>query len=695
METVISYISIPFGYIMKLCWWICDNYGLAIVLFTFLTKIVFLPISLWIQKNSIAMVKIQPEVNLLKAKYMGNKDVIADKQAELYKKEHYHPLLSIIPLVVQLFLIIVIVEIIYHPLTYVLGYSNSEIETICASLNISTSSISHELTLMESVTEGNLLPTTVISGINVPEFIETVKEFKVNFLTANVLINPNDVWGWYVLAPILTCSSSVILSVLQNYADVLQREQSKTSQYAILIITMGVSLYFGIDLPTGIAVYWVASNIFSIVQMYLLNLVMNPKKYVDYEALEHSRKVLDEANSFGKEDKKDPLYKEKKLKEKADYKRFKNVTNKHLVVYSEKSGFYKYYQGLIENLLKKSNIIIHYVTNDYNDKIFELAKTEERIKPYYISIKKLSLLMMVVSCDVFIMTTPDLDKYYLKRSLVKKDIEYIYVPHDMMSTHMSFREGAFDNFDTILCTGNHVVKEMRETEKVYNLKAKKLVEFGYPLADELVKAGESAKSDPNKKVKDILIAPSWQEDNLLDSCIDVLIEKLYGKDYKLIIRPHPEYVKRYKNKMDALVEKYKDYDKDKLVFELDFAKNISIYSSDLIITDWSGIAPEFCFATKKPAIFVNTLMKCPNPNFKKIALTPVEISLRDILGVSLEKDKLGTVDKVVKDLFKKSNDYKQTITDTFDNLIFNHGKASSVGADYILQSIVEKRAKKV
>ncbi|MBQ0099190.1 MAG: membrane protein insertase YidC [Firmicutes bacterium] len=694
MGNLISYISIPFGYIMKWCWWLCGNYGLAIVLFTLLTKIIFLPISLWIQKNSIAMVKIQPEVNLLKAKYMGNKDVIADKQAELYKKEHYHPLLSIIPLVIQLFLIIVIVEIIYHPLSYVLGYSTAEINAICENLGLSTSSISYELSLMDKVTQGALLPETIIEGIDIPKFIDNVNNFDVTFLTANVLVNPNDVWGFYVIAPILTCASSALLSILQNYADVLQREQSKGSQYAILIVTLGVSLYFGIDLPTGIAVYWVASNIFSIIQMYILNFIMNPKKYVDYEALENSRKVLDEANSFGKEDKHDPLYKEKKAKEKADYKKFKNITNKHFVIYSEKSGFYKYYQGIIENLLKKSNIIIHYVTNDYNDRIFEIAKTEPRIKPYYISIKKLSLLMMVVDCDVFVMTTPDLDKYYLKRSLVRKDIEYIYVPHDMMSTHMSFREGAFDNFDTIFCAGKHIVKEMKATEKVYNLKEKKLVEFGYPLADELVKSNENIKTDEKKKVKDILIAPSWQEDNLLDSCIDTLIEKLYCKDYKIIVRPHPEYVKRYKNKMDALVEKYKDYDGNHLVFELDFAKNFSIYSSDLIITDWSGVGPEFCFATKKPALFINTQMKCPNPNFNKIGLTPVEISLRDILGVSLNKEDLSNVDKTVKKLLSNSSKYKKTIADTFDNLIFNHGKSSIVGADYILETIIEKRKKK-
>ena len=53
----------------------------------------------------------------------------------------------------------------------------------------------------------------------------------------------------------------------------------------------------------------------------------------------------------------------------------------------------------------------------------------------------------------------------------------------------ALREGALDAFDTIFCTGPHVVREVRATEEVYGLPAKKLVEFGYPLADKLIAEG--------------------------------------------------------------------------------------------------------------------------------------------------------------------------------------------------------------
>ena len=303
-------------------------------------------------------------------------------------------------------------------------------------------------------------------------------------------------------------------------------------------------------------------------------------------------------------------------------------------------------------------------------------------------------LMMKAEADIIVMTTPDLDKYYIKRSIMKKDIEYVYIPHDMMSVHMGFREGALDAFDTIFCTGPHVTREVRATEEVYKLPAKKLIEFGYPLADKLIEAGKAEReTHVEGPRKEILIAPSWQEDNLLDSCIDSLIESLYCDQYHLTVRPHPEYVKRYGARMQAITEKYAHLVGEGLTFELDFTVNKSVYSSDLLITDWSGIALEYCFATRRPALFVNTKMKCMNPNWERIGLTPTEITLRDTVGVSVDKDKLTECRAIAEDLFARADEYEVKIGKVLAEHIYNQGKAGEVGANYLLTSLVEKRKK--
>lgn len=696
MNDILFYICIPFGYIMKWCWQLLGNYGLAIILFTLATKIVLMPLSVWIQKNSILMVKIQPEVNFLKARLQGNIDAIADGQAKIFKKAHYHPLLSIIPLVLQIILLLAVVEIIYHPFNYIFGCSSETINALAQYLGVDTSSSMYQLQIIDSVKNGVINSSTAVAGIEQAELLGIlgkIDRFNIQFLGMNLSKVPSIVLGAYLLVPLFAGISSFVMCFTQNLSNVLQHEQSKWNQYGIMIISVALSLYLGLFVPSGIAVYWIASNLMSVGQMYLLNLVINPKKYVDYQALEESRKALAEAKAYGKQDKSDPKYKENKKREKADYRKFKNIANKHIVFYSERSGFYKYYKDIIAELLKRSNLVIHYVTNDPDDVIFEISKKEPRIKPYYIGLKKLVVLMMLLETDMFVMTTPDLDKYYLKRSHIKNDIEYVYVPHDSMSSFFGFKEGAFDAFNTIFCVGEHFKKEIQKTEEVYGLKPKNLVEFGFPIADYLAKMGAKTNEEREKRtgaIKEILIAPSWQEDNLLDSCIDKIIDGLYGDDCKLTVRPHPEYVKRYGFRLKELMERYKDRPQDKLVFETDFSANKSVYSSDVLITDWSGIGPEFAFATKRPALFINTKEKCENPNWEKIGMIPVEMSLRNELGVSLDKDKLDDIKNIVDDLLLNGDKYSEAITKRFDDFFYNHDCAGEKGAKYILRSLSKK-----
>ena len=151
MDTITYYVCLPFGYLLKGCWTLVGNYGLAIILFTLATKFVLLPLSVWIQKNSILMVKIQPEINFLKARLMGNNDALADEQAKLFKREHYHPMLSIIPLVLQLVLLLIVVDIIYNPMTYLFGYSESTCKVLAEFLDISTSKSGYQIEIINAI----------------------------------------------------------------------------------------------------------------------------------------------------------------------------------------------------------------------------------------------------------------------------------------------------------------------------------------------------------------------------------------------------------------------------------------------------------------------------------------------------------------------------------------------------------------
>ena len=692
-----DYICYPFGYLMKWCWELVHNYGVAIILFTLATKIVMLPLSIWVHKNSIKMVKLQPEINFLKVKYFGDKERIMEEENKLHKREKYNPLISIIPLIIQIILLFAVLYIIKEPLTHIFRISDDVCRQLAEQLSTAEKTFhfrDDQLAVVRAIIDGTLTPGQFAGNEAVLSAMDSVKGFSLDFIGIRLDNVASQVWGWYTLVPFVAAASAYLLCYVQNAANVIQMEQSKLNKYGMTALSVGLSLYLGFFVYTGVALYWVAGNILAVIQQFILNAVINPKKFVDYDQLEKSREELKKIESLDSGAKKDAAHKENAKRERADYKRFFKIVNKHLVIWSERSGFYKYYEALIDGLLEKSNLVIHYITNDPNDAIFKKAETEPRIKPYYIGQKKLITLMMKMDADMVVMTTPDLQTYYIKRSLVRRDIEYIFVPHDMMSVHMGFRKGSLDNFDTIFATGPHVAREVRATEKTYGLKEKTIVEFGYPLAEKL-EASYEAQPKEERQIKEILIAPSWQEDNLLDSCVDTLISRLVCDKYHVTVRPHPEYSKRYGEKLNLLVEKYKDVPEERLTFELDFTTNRSVYSSDLLITDWSGIAYEFAFATKKPVLFVNTKMKVENKDWQEIGETPVEISLRPQIGVALEKSELEEkVADAAADLLGKSAEYHDKINTIKENHLYSYNSHGMVGVKYILKRLSEMQSKR-
>lgn len=684
------FISSSLGYLMSLCYKLVENYGIAIILFTLLSKIILLPISIWVQKNSIKMVKMQPEINLLKAKYFGDHDRIADEQAQIFKRDKYNPFASIIPLFIQIGLLMCLIDVIYHPLNYLLRLDSGVIEGLIAAAVAATGADPTASTIQLVVVAAiqNVTLNANFSAVIAPEILVSIQQLHLSFLGFNLAEIPSITNGVNLWSPAIAGLSAWLLCEAQNRSNVLQSEQSNWNKYGMMAFSIALSLYLGYFVPIGVAVYWTSSNIFAIVQLYLLNWAINPQKHVDYEALEDSKKKLSDMESLGTKKKlftKDPNAK----REKADYKRFFSIANKHLVFYSESNGFYKYFQNIIEYILENSNVSIHYITGDPNDKIFELAMKKPEIKPYYIGEKRLITLMMKMDADIVVMTTPDLETYYIKKSYIRKDIEYIYTDHGISSDNLTLRTHALDAFDTIFCVGPHQVEEARALEKLYQLKPRTLVETGYVLLDNMSEAYSKMDKLENPK-KTILIAPSWQDDNIMDSCLDQILEEVLDKDYRVIVRPHPQYVRIFAAKMQTIIEKYKPKFNADFMIETDFSSNVTVYTADLLITDWSNIGYEFSFTTLKPTLYINTPMKVMNPDWEQIDIEPFDIRIRQQIGAALELGKIMTVGEVVADLIQHTDGYRQIIQHIREDSLYHLGQSGEIGAEYILEQLRNK-----
>jgi len=594
-----------------------------------LTKVLQYPLSLWCHANSLKMVSLLPRTLRLKVDYYGDSDAIGDKTAELYKVERYHPLLTLVPIAVQIVILMAFVKVIYG--------------------------IGERLTVAGSAKPLIACVPWTDGGVS-----------------------------W--LMPILAGASAWLLGVCQNRINPLQREQGRAAQMATNGISIAISLFLGAFVGMGVGLYWACSNLFSIFVQLVCNLNMRPERHVDYPELRKAQ--VERARFEGELKKKAQVSPADKKREKADYKRFFNVANKHLVFYSESSGFYRYFKSILDWLLANTNVTIHYVTNDPKDIVFSLAREQPRIRAYYIGPMRIITLFMKMDADMVVMTTPDLGSYQLKRSYVKKDVEYVYVDHALASMHMIFRKWAFNNFDTICANGQYQIDEHRATERVYGLKPKKMVPTGYPLMDELF-ANYKPKEKKAGASLFILVAPSHQVGNIFDDGIDELVGLLRGEGRELHLRPHPQYTRRSLARMQAIVDKYQAA-KD-VVVEMDFSTNSSIYDADILITDWSCIAFEFALITKRPVIFINTPMKVLNPEWEKVGITPINISLRDQVGVSVARNELDRIPGIISDILADPMKFCERIKRAQDVYMFNPGHAGEVAGQYILDSLIKKQ----
>lgn len=623
MSAIINGIVNGLVWLIGLCYSLCHNYWIAIFLFTVLTKVILLPLSIWVQKNSIKTVRMQPEMNHIKAAYMGNQDAISEEQYKLFKREKYNPFADLIPLFVQLALLMGVVE---------------------------------------AVKRG-----TTLTDI------------------------PVKAGGMTLLVPLFAALSAFFMCFVQNKINVLQSEQGLLNKYGTMIFSVALSLYLGFFVSVGVGSYWCFSNILSVVQLVLLNIWINPKNFIDYEALEASKEELKNAKLFmasgQKKDRQNPYRK----REKEDYKRFLNTAGKKIVFYSEKNGFYKYYRNIIEEIIKRTNIVIHYISSDPLDEVFQMES--DQFKTYYIGENRMIVLMMKMETDLMVMTTPDLETFQLKRSYVKKDIEYIYVPHDVNSSNLTFHKNALDHFDTIFTSGFKNKEEIKEREEKYGLPSKNLVEWGSGVIDNMTESYKemSEEGKPGEK-KTVLIAPSWQKDNILDSCIEEMLDKFVRTDYRIIVRPHPQYVRHFEGRVDSLAEKYQGYGVE---FQKDFSSNKTVYMADLLVTDWSSISLEYAFSTLKPVLFINTPMKVVNEDYQELSTVPIDIELRDKVGISLAMDSVGEeVVSAVDRLLGDQQFSKESMQELKERYLYHQGESGKIGAKYMIQRLVERSGKK-
>ena len=365
-------------------------------------------------------------------------------------------------------------------------------------------------------------------------------------------------------------------------------------------------------------------------------------------------------------------------------KKFENLSDfeRSIVFYAENKASMNHFRTLIFELTERMNFQICYITSVKNDPIF--SSKNKNILSFYIGEgASRTKFFLTLRAKILVMDMPDLDTYHIKRSKAYP-VHYIYLFHSMFSIHSYLRKEALDNYDTIFCVGPHHVNEIKATEKLYELKPKKIINYGFGRLDTLLQEKEKfEKSDSN--IKDlILITPSYGSENLLEKCGIELIDTLLKSNFRVLLRPHFRTLRDSKELIDSIKDKFGK--NPNFTFEDGVIPSEYFHNSICMVSDWSGISMEYAFTFERPIIFIDVPKKVLNPNSSDILLEPIEMSLRSKLGYIVSPNNLKIIPALIKDT-NKNNKFSQQIQKMRSEIVFNIGESAKIGADFIQQLI--------
>lgn len=310
-------LGYPLGWIMWAIYKVIPSYGVALIIFTLITKFAMVPLMIKQQKSMAKQTAFQPRLAELQNKYKNNKEKLNEEMMKLYQEEGYSPLSGCLPMLIQFPILFGLINVIYNPLTHIMRMSNDliyagfdivqklkEAGTLTA-MGIHENVYSPQMTLISAIQK---LPDQFVSLD--AEIVQRVQAFNFNFLGIDLSAVPQIAFNALLIIPILSGVTSILLS----WASMRQTKQTMGDNAAgsgmtkgMMLFTPVMSLVIAFQVPAGVGMYWIFTNIFSCVQMLVLNKYYNPK--------EMAEKAKAEAEARREEQRAQKIEAKKKLKE--------------------------------------------------------------------------------------------------------------------------------------------------------------------------------------------------------------------------------------------------------------------------------------------------------------------------------------------------------------------------------------------
>ena len=312
MSTIGYYICVPFAWLVRLFYDLTNSYGVALILFTLVIKLIMLPFQMKSKKSMMRMSRVSGQMQELQKRYAKNQAKLQEEMQKLYEEEGVNPMSGCLWSFLPLPILMALYSIIRQPITHFMMLSKDVLQTVVQSVADAGVDLTN-IVMMDKATgapalKDGLYQMAAYGQINLVKAVQEMGLstpdgwFNVNykFLGLDLTATPWEyvksfTFTWAVigviLIPILAGLSQFVFSKLtmktQPQADAASGASMKSMMYMMPLM----SVYIAFIMPAALGVYWIAQSVFSLIQEAILNKTFSAKLSEEEEARFQARQA--------------------------------------------------------------------------------------------------------------------------------------------------------------------------------------------------------------------------------------------------------------------------------------------------------------------------------------------------------------------------------------------------------------------
>jgi YidC/Oxa1 family membrane protein insertase len=310
LSTIGYYICIPFAALTRLFYTLTGSYGVSLILFTIVVKLILLPFQMKSKKSMVRMNRMNGKVQEIQKKYANNQAKMGEEMQKLYQEEGASPMSGCLWSFIPMPILIALYYIIREPITFFMNFGGLESgRKVLEGAKAVMTQIGLTWTQSANGADGPYAQIEIVKQLAANADKAPVKSFfaanpnwinvDYNFLGLDLGTNPSDAISmmktgvtWAAIGLLLIPIVSAVLQLL--VMKITTKGQPTTGAAAssnkMMLFTMPlISLWIGYTLPAALGVYWIAQSAFSAIQEAILGKFYNQK--IEQEEDEHQKQV--------------------------------------------------------------------------------------------------------------------------------------------------------------------------------------------------------------------------------------------------------------------------------------------------------------------------------------------------------------------------------------------------------------------